>query len=417
MRTLRGWCHSRFLGAAKRAVKAALYDCLAPRACADSAVHKQGQPVVVGFLRAPTGVGQSARLCLNALKRLGFDPAFYDLTPRFQPARMIDDVPRGPAQSVEAKAGPLIVHANPPDLPAIFLHLGKRFVDSRPVFGYWAWELNKVPRAWIKGYEYVHEVWAPSTFCAELFTSQNRKAVRRVFNPQPPNYAEPRRATFGIPADKTVFLVCCDVNSSVARKNPIGSVEAFRRAFAGSDKALLFIKVTGTSDAKAAMRMLGLSGKDTKNMLLWTQPLGVAAMKTLYRSIDVVLSLHRAEGCGLVMVEAMLSGRCVVGTEWPGCSDFLNSSTAVLVPGKLVDINDPQEIYVNGGQWAEPDTDAAVYAIRELASNPVMRENLSRQALDATAQLCGDAAYLNAIGDRFINAASRPGGDEKLASG
>ena len=417
MRTIGGW-RPRFVRAMKRVAKAALYDFMAPRACSDSTVHKHGQPVVVGFLRAPTGIGQSARLCLNALKRLGFDPACYDLTPRFQPIRMIDDVPRSVAKSAEANAGPLVVHANPPDLPAIFFHLGKRFIDSRLVFGYWAWELNEVPPTWIKGYEYVHEVWAPSTFCADLFTSQGKKVVRRVFNPQLPNYAEPNRAAFGIPPDKTVFLVCCDVNSSVARKNPIGSVEAFRRAFAGSNDALLFIKVTGTSDVKAASRMLGLRNTDHENMLLWSQPLSESAMKTLYRSVDIVLSLHRAEGCGLVMVEAMLSGRCVIGTEWPGCSDFLNPTTAVLVPGKLVDINDPQGIYVNGGQWAEPDADAAVYAIRELALNPLMREQLSRQAFYATTQLCGDAAYVTALGDRFINAATRPGGGgERLATG
>jgi glycosyltransferase involved in cell wall biosynthesis len=374
------------------------------RATAAPAAHilldnARGRPTVVGFFRSPSGIGQSARLCYSALQRLGFKPQYVDLAPRFQPAGMLDPFLTDAASS--AGHGPVIIHANPPELPAVTSYLGRRVLAGRMVVGFWAWELPQMPAVWKDGFRYVHEVWAPSTFCAELFRPHTSKPVRVVFNATLPIDERPDRAAFGIPADAVAFLSACDLRSSIARKNPLGAIRAFRAAFGFARDRFLFLKITGANDNTPLLDRLRREVGDSPNIVMWTAPLSPHVMHTLYPSVDCILSLHRAEGCGMIMVEGMLAGRCVIGTDWPGCSDFLTPTTALTVPGRLVAVDDPQGIYGGIQQWLEPDMEVAVRLLQKAAADEAIRRSLGAAAKGHAIEIFGDERYRSSLGAPF----------------
>lgn len=359
----------------------------------------RGRPTVVGFFRTPSGIGQSARLCYAALQRLGFEPQFIDLSPRFQPAGML---PPFLADSPgDSGRGPVVIHVNPPELPAVTSHLGRRFLGGRLVVGYWHWELGRMPADWTRAFRYVHEIWAPSSFGADLFRPHTTKPVRVVFHPIPPLDEQADRAVFGIPADAVAFLAACDLRSSIARKNPLGAIRAFREAFGPARDRFLLLKITGVAGNEPLLDVVRRDVGDSPNISLWTTPLPPQAMRTLYASIDCVLSLHRAEGFGLIMVEGMLAGRCVIGTDWPACSDFLTPATALTVPGKLVPVDDPQGIYRGDQRWMEPDGESAVRLLRLAAADTDVRRSIADAGRRHAIALFGDERYGASLGQPF----------------
>lgn len=389
----------------KRVLAAALRQVLAPR-CDTYPRQRSGRPVVAGFLRSPSGIGESARLCLRALDRLGLDPGGADLSARFQPREML--LPEGrPADF--AQPGPLVLHVNPPELPAAALHLGRRALTGRLVVGYWAWELEQVPDPWRRGLDFVHEIWVPSVFCAEAVRAITTKPVRVVAHPLPSFEGRFDRDGLGLPTDGLLILTVCDLRSSIARKNLAGAVVAFRRAFPAPGRARLVVKLSGYAENAELYNHLAhglLAGED---VVMITRTLSPTDMDNLLASVDVVLSLHRSEGFGLVPARAMQAGKAVVATDWSGSRDFLTEESAATVPCRLVPVDDPQGIYPFPGlRWAEPDSDAAAAALARLADDGAVRWALGQRARDRAARLFSDDAFAQALGTPFWAAVGRP---------
>ena len=104
-----------------------------------------------------------------------------------------------------------------------------------------------------------------------------------------------------------------------------------------------------------------------------------AALSALYAQADALLSLHRAEGFGLPMLEALARGIPVVATAWSGNMDFTGRGNSVDVPYRLVPVRDPAAIY-HGGCWAEPDIVAAAAGLRRLADDAEFYDRLAGTA-------------------------------------
>ena len=172
-----------------------------------------------------------------------------------------------------------------------------------------------------------------------------------------------------------------DSRSSFTRKNPAAAVEAFRRAFGTSTDARLVVKLNGNrKDVDTLVRSLRLAPNDT----VISEFVDDAALGELLRSADTLLSLHRSEGFGLPMLEAMAHGVPVVGTGWSGNTDFMDEDNSLLVPYRLVPVTDPAGIYSNS-IWAEPDVDAAADLLRQLAGDEALHTRLAKAAHDFVA--------------------------------
>jgi glycosyltransferase involved in cell wall biosynthesis len=84
----------------------------------------------------------------------------------------------------------------------------------------------------------------------------------------------------------------------------------------------------------------------------------------LYGCADVLISLHRAEGYGRVLAEALQLGLQVVATDYSGNCDFCIGTQAHPVPYTLVPVQQGHYPHHAHQHWAEADPRAAVQALR-----------------------------------------------------
>jgi glycosyltransferase involved in cell wall biosynthesis len=300
---------------------------------------------------------------------------------------------------------PLVLHVNAPLLPLALRHLPRGLAQGRQVIGYWAWELPTVPPDWQIGVRFIHEVWVPSHFTAAALEPLAPGRVRVVPHPiaaAPPQPAPLDRAAFGLPQDAVVVLVSFNLASSFERKNPLGAIAAFRAAFGDRPDRILFLKAGHPGHFPADFERLRQAVAGMANIRLDTAELPRADRHALTRAADIVLSLHRSEGFGLVPAEAMLLGRPVIATAWSGNMDFMDETSAALVDYRLIPARDPRGVFeAAGAQWADPVMGDAVAHLRRLAGDAEARRALgARGQAMAQARLGADplAAALRAIG-------------------
>ncbi len=354
---------------------------LAPRPDRTSARAAPGL-AVAGELERASGLGEAARLILRGLEHLG-----------------IECWAVRPGGALPPAGAPLLVVGNAPSIALDLLRLGRRIVRGRRVIGYWFWELPSVPRSWWAGMRFVDEVWAPSRFTAEALAPL-AGTVRVVPLPlalRSPAPSGRTRAEFGLAAEAFVTLVMFNLASSFERKNPLGAIAAHAEAFGGRADRVLFIHVTNPHHFPDDFaRLQAACGP---NVRLHTQELSRADTEALMVACDVVLSLHRSEGFGLVPAEAMLLGKPVVATDWSSTSEFLDAENAALVPVRLVPARDPRGVFeAPGAVWAEPDAAAAAAWLRRLADDAGLRTRLGAAGQLSAQERFGAGGLADAIG-------------------
>jgi glycosyltransferase involved in cell wall biosynthesis len=201
---------------------------------------------------------------------------------------------------------------------------------------------------------------------------------------------EGSRADFGLPDDVFIVTTIFNLASSMERKNPLGAIAAFKAAFSDRRDYLFVLKLSQVGaypeDVAAIMAFIG----GAPNILLLTETISEARLRGLMLLSDVVLSLHRAEGFGLIPATAMLLGRAVVATGWSGNMDFMTPEVSGLVPYRLIPARDPRGTYeLAGAQWADPDVEAAAALLRRLAGDAAGRAAMAS---------AGQAYAKNALG-------------------
>jgi glycosyltransferase involved in cell wall biosynthesis len=369
---------------------------LAPRASFPAPAVAAGLAVGGEIFRA-SGLGEGARLMLAALDQLGV-PHW-----AFQAGLDVPGEDCGERRLPEVPAGvPIVLHINAPMLPSALLRLPRAFLRERRIIGYWAWELPVAPKNWAAACGLVHEIWTPSRFSAAALEPLVPGRVRVVPHPlaaHPPVSSDLTRADFGLPENAVIVLVSFSLASSFARKNPLAAIEAFRRAFGARADRLLLLKIVHASHAPGDLALIRAAMADAPNMRLETRTLPAADSHALTRCCDIVLSLHRSEGFGLVPAEAMLLGKPVIATDWSATTEFLDASCGVPIPCRLIPADDPRGVFIApGALWADADVDAAAAALRMLADDPAARERLGRAARAAAMARLATQGLRDALG-------------------
>lgn len=355
----------------------------------------RGGVLVAGELARASGLGEGARLMLHALRAAGV-PAW-----SAEAGVLAGDDGLAPRSEPPPPGVPLVLHVNAPALPAALLRLGRAGVRGRRVVGYWAWELPVTPPGWRVGVPFVHEVWAPSRFTAAALEPLLPGRVRVVPHPvaaAPPRPSALGRAGFGLPDNAVITLVAFNLASSFERKNPLAAIEAHRLAFGDRPDRLLLIKVVNPRHFPADFECLRSVVAERPNVRIETHTLPPADNHALAIACDIVLSLHRSEGFGLGLAEAMLLGRPVIATDWSGNTDFMDAGCAAMVPVRLVPAQDPRGVFeAPGAVWAEPDLAAAAAHLTRLAADADLRRDLGARAQEAAWARLGPEALLAAV--------------------
>ncbi len=356
--------------------------------------------VVGGEIERASGLGEAARIMAQALGRLEVAHAAIEAGGLASPAGAgAADADRWPARA------PLVLHVNAPEMATALIRLGRRRVANRRIVGMWFWELPVVPASWRPAGRLVHEIWAPSRFTAAALEALRPGRVRVVppaLALAPPVAGQLDRLSFGLPADVVVVLTSFSLASSFERKNPLAAIGAFRQAFGTRPDRLLLLKVGHAEHYPGDLEMLRQEIAGASNIRLETRMLPDADMHALTRACDIVLSLHRSEGFGLVPAQAMLLGRPVVATDWSATSEFLDAGCGVPVGYRLVPARDPRGVFeVPGAVWAEADVGEAARGLTRLADSTALRAALGGAARAAALARFGPAglvAALEAIG-------------------
>lgn len=234
-------------------------------------------------------------------------------------------------------------HGSPQAFPAFIEQYRGRKI------AYLVCESNDLDEHYKKVAKKVDEIWTASTHCAGVLKTLGLPvsvvphcALRFKYSPRK--------------NEKPVILVSFDGYSRVARKNPFGTLKAIRAAFGLDCKVIVKCKNLLPSYENWLKKLL----EDIDHVFIGDS-ITVEAMDKLYSMADMFVSLHRAEGFGLQLLEAMAFGCKVVATGWGGNTDFMTSENSYLVSSRLRDV---QDLYFRG-QWAEPDLDSAVACLRK----------------------------------------------------
>lgn len=358
----------------------------------------KGGLAIAGELTRPSGLGESARLMIAALNGMGTAVVPLDLG---------DPIARrsGAALAMPPPAMPLVVHVNAPMLPLALLRMPRRLLAGRRVIAYWAWELPVMPEAWKVGLAFVHEAWVLSQFTADavrtMLPPHSPIAVRVVPPPlaiSPPRPSSLIRSDFGLPTNAVITLISFSLASSFARKNPLAAIAAHRAAFGGRMDRILLVKVTHAELFPDDYAALLQAAQGVANIRFEKRIFSSADRHALTACADILLSLHRSEGLGLVPAEAMLLGVPVIATGWSATTEFMDSQSARLVGFKLVPAIDPRGVFeADGAMWAEADIFEAASFLVELADDPALRARLGAAGQRMVTERLGDGALRQAV--------------------
>ena len=182
------------------------------------------------------------------------------------------------------------------------------------------------------------------------------------------------RCRFGIGKDDFMVLFTFDFGS-YKRKNPLATMRAFAKSLGAAHDAKLVFKTMGAKSHSAEVAeltresaKLGIADK----FVLITEYLPHAELYGLTAACDVYMSLHRGEGFGIGMAEAMLMGKPVIATDWSANTEFCRPGASIPIPYKMVPVK-PNEYFIAMREWAEADVDAAAEALRRCHDSKAFR--------------------------------------------
>jgi glycosyltransferase involved in cell wall biosynthesis len=314
---------------------------------------------LVGYLHGELGLGEVARKLSTTLERAGvpFAAVPYRRTASRQ------HHPYEAASTVAPTYDTNIICLNADQLRVFVREVGVEFLSRRYSVGVWFWETSKFPDVNLDSFHFVDEVWVASEFVRAAVAPETWKPVLVVPLPiEPP--AKPRfsRAELGLP-EGFLFLFSFDFLSVFDRKNPLAVIEAFSRAFAPGEGPVLLIKSINGERKRAAQQRLRAAAAARPDIRVLDGYVSAEERNAITAACDCYVSLHRSEGLGLTMAEAMAFGRPVIATGYSGNLEFMNEDNSYLVPYRLVPIP-PGAAYPEGGDWAEPDLEAAATLMR-----------------------------------------------------
>ncbi len=331
---------------------------------------------VIGFLRGELGLGEIARKFVSAAEHAGIPTSTvtYDRLGHRQEHEFED---RGPG---DAPYDTNLICANAAQLPALRDDLGADVLAGRYTIGVWFWEIPHFPANCRDSFDLVDEVWVASEFTRAAVAAEATKPVHVAPIPlEPPPAPALGRDALGL-EDGFLFLFVFDYYSVNARKNPIGLVEAFKRAFAPNEGPRLLVKSVNGEHRRDALRRLQAAAAGRSDIGIVDGYLSAHERDALIAACDCYVSLHRSEGLGLTMAEAMSLAKPVIATGYSGNLTFMDEQNSYLVRHGFTTTPPGCEPYVPGVEWAEPDLDHAAELMRWVYDHPEEARTVGERA-------------------------------------
>ncbi len=323
---------------------------------------------VCGYLRSEAGLGAAARGYIQAMRAAQIPVALKDIS-ELSVNRAKD--PTLTAFDAEHPYDVNVFVVNADQHFELMSHVGVEFFRGRYNIGVWAWELPQFPEEWRDRLPYYDEIWVGTSFIVGALAPIAPIPVVRI----PPVLAqsaqgsrENGRRRLGVRRDEFVFLFIFDFHSYFERKNPLAVIDAFRAAFRPEEPVRLVIKCVNADSARDAFAMMRARAEGYP-ITIYSGYWAAEEMRDLMAACDAYASLHRSEGTGLTITDAMAAGKPVIATGWSGNADFMTDANSFPVKYKLVELQQDVGPYRAGAVWAEPSVEHAAELMRYVFEN------------------------------------------------
>ncbi len=358
---------------------------------------------LVGYAKGQFGIGEDVRMAALACEAAGIPFSIYNVEPGTEVTQNDDSAMTHVSSELPYSINLFCTTAI--ETARLAAVEGQKLFEDRYCIGYWPWELPEWPQVWQHVYRLVDEVWASSRYAYQAFSASSTKPVHHMPMAVSVEPAAGRsRADFGLPEEAFLFVFSFDFLSSLARKNPQACVEAFRQAFPQGDEPVgLVVKAMRAAPDNTLWQALMAEAEADRRIHIINETLSRGEVLDLYRACDCFVSLHRSEGFGRGIAEAMLLGKAVVTTGYSGNLDFTTPGTAALVDHTLTPLAEGDYPFGEGQQWAEPSVEHAAWWMQRIATQAELRQ---RQA--HAAQVLMNATYLPHIVGEHYQAVLQP---------
>lgn len=338
---------------------------------------------VVGYVTAESGVGEGTRANIRAIEKTGTPFTLNNLS---SPSRKGD----GTYKNLIQENNPYLfnlIHSNPDSFPLFLQEKGIGYLAGKYNIGFWCWELSNLPKEWRYCFQYLNEIWVASNFCKESISGASPIPVIKI----PPsivveNIKDVDRSYFRLKEGSFIFLFMFDFLSYFERKNPMAVIKAFKTAFSPLDDVQLVLKCSNSEWCPETRDRMVEDAKGL-NVKFIDGYLGKDEINALMSLSDCYISLHRSEGFGLPLAEAMYLKKPVIATGYSSNIEFMNEKNSFPIKYRLVEIEKDIGPYKKGNVWADADVEHAAELMRlvyekkdmarsigEIASEDIKRE-------------------------------------------
>ena len=349
---------------------------------------------VIGHISGNAGVGIVAREAIRLMLQKGYPVSTFDIDPGRGRSGHDTAYAKLAVPSIdELPYGISLIVLSITSLPDVILEGRIKLRDDVVNAGYFWWELPVIPGIWVKSLEQFDVLVAGSQYLRSTFERYVAGTPTIYAQHALPDFGgiHSDRARFRLPIDKVIFVCILEPTSDPARKNPFAAIEAFRRAFSADDSAHLVIKVNNAQAGSPSSNPLAQLRSEVASLgnrvTLIESILAYDEVLQLYASCDVFVGLHRAEGLGLGLMEAMALGKAVIATGWSGNMTFMNHVNSCLVGFRLIPVAGSIGVYSrdflgHDVRWADPEIDEAAAWMRTLARDAILRASIGARAAE-----------------------------------
>jgi glycosyltransferase involved in cell wall biosynthesis len=334
---------------------------------------------LVGYATSPMGLGEDLRTFAAMLEHLGIPFSVTDVPTDVQGQLQVSW-----SNMTTQDYATSIFFMAALECERLLRQHPQLLTQVRRKVGYFLWELPDLPPEHLPALQLMDHIWCPTRFVQQSFFSKSRQLTLALPLPvvQPAPSGLHFRRQLKIPAKAFVCLFIFDLHSTLKRKNPQAVLRVFLAMAEHCPDAYLILKVSRWQN-------LGTVALDWiphhPRIKVLKDTLAPGELTDLYQSANCYLSLHRSEGFGRTLVEALQNGLHLVCTDFSGPKDFVTSGNTLLVNWErvAVDAHEYPNLTIKSW-WAQADEVHALQQVLEARQRARLGRN--RAGLELIAQ-------------------------------